>query len=49
MLVHRDPHLAGNLADGVLVALREAGLTDTAENGHGSNHFGGYIYYRAER
>ncbi len=48
-LVHRDPHSAGNLADGVLVALREAGLTDAAENGHGSNHFGGYIYYRAGR
>jgi ubiquinone/menaquinone biosynthesis C-methylase UbiE len=48
-LVHRNPSLAGNLADAVLAALRQAGLTDVAENGHGSNHFGGYLYYRAGR
>jgi ubiquinone/menaquinone biosynthesis C-methylase UbiE len=48
-LIHRSPRLAGNLPDRVLAAMREAGLTDVAENGHGRSRFGGYTYYRATR
>jgi hypothetical protein len=36
----------GNLADHVLATMREAGLTDVAENGRGRGRFGGYTYYR---
>jgi SAM-dependent methyltransferase len=48
-LIHRRPRLAGDLADRVLAAMREAGLTDVAENGHGRSRLGGYTYYRAAR
>jgi SAM-dependent methyltransferase len=48
-LIHRNPRLAGNPTDHVLAAMRETGLTDVAENGHGSSRFGGYTYYRAVR
>jgi ubiquinone/menaquinone biosynthesis C-methylase UbiE len=48
-LLHRNPRPTGNAADRVMASLREAGLTDVAENGHGSNRFGGYTYYRAVR
>ena len=48
-LLHRSPRLAGSLPDRILALLRDAGLTDVAENGDGSNHFGGYAFYRAVR
>jgi ubiquinone/menaquinone biosynthesis C-methylase UbiE len=48
-LMHRNPHMVGTLADRVLATMREAGLTDVAENGHGRSRFGGYTYYRATR
>jgi ubiquinone/menaquinone biosynthesis C-methylase UbiE len=48
-LFHRSPRLAGTLADRVLGTMREAGLTEVAENGHGRSRFGGYTYYRATR
>lgn len=48
-LLHRSPRLDGNLAELVLAGLREAGLTEVAENGHGRSPFGGYTYYRGVR
>jgi ubiquinone/menaquinone biosynthesis C-methylase UbiE len=48
-LFHRSPRLTGTLADRVLGTMREAGLTEVAENGHGRSRFGGYTYYRAAR
>jgi len=48
-LVHRGPRLDGNLADRVLAALRQAGLSEVAENGHGRSPFGRYTYYRGVR
>ena len=48
-LIHRSPRLAGNSADRVLGTMREAGLTDVAENGQGRSRLGGYTYYRAAR
>jgi ubiquinone/menaquinone biosynthesis C-methylase UbiE len=48
-LIHRSPRLAGTLTDRVLATMREADLTDVAENGHGRSRLGGYTYYRAAR
>ena len=48
-LARRDPRFAGDLPDRVLGRLRDAGLTDVAENGRGTNRFGGYVFYRARR
>jgi ubiquinone/menaquinone biosynthesis C-methylase UbiE len=48
-LLHRNRHMVGNLPDRVLAAMREAGLTDVAVNGHGRSRLGRYTYYRATR
>jgi ubiquinone/menaquinone biosynthesis C-methylase UbiE len=48
-LIHRNPDMVGSLADRVLATMREAGLTDVAENGRGRSRVGGYTYYRAAR
>jgi SAM-dependent methyltransferase len=44
---HRNPRVAGSHPERVLLALNEAGLTGVTENGRGSGHFGGFVFYRA--
>ncbi|MEU4423237.1 methyltransferase domain-containing protein [Actinoplanes sp. NPDC024001] len=46
-LARKHPHLTGDLPAKVLGTLRAAGLTEAAENGRGSDRFGGHVFYRA--
>jgi hypothetical protein len=33
----------------VLTALRESGLNDVAQDGRGTGHFGGVVFYKATK
>jgi ubiquinone/menaquinone biosynthesis C-methylase UbiE len=48
-LGHHSPRLAGNRPDQVVATIREGGLAEAAENGHGRSFLGEYTYYRAAR
>jgi ubiquinone/menaquinone biosynthesis C-methylase UbiE len=42
-------HRHGSVPDQVLAALRESGLTDVAQDGRGTGHFGGVVFYKAAK
>jgi ubiquinone/menaquinone biosynthesis C-methylase UbiE len=42
-------HRHGSVPDRLLAALRESGLTDVAQDGHGTGHFGGILFYKATK
>ncbi|WP_233513894.1 class I SAM-dependent methyltransferase [Micromonospora craterilacus] len=45
---HRNARIAGSLPERVLAALADAGLTDSAVNGHSKARLARFVFYRAE-